>query len=183
MAWHWWRRGWAEQPGHLPILPLQLCGWECIGTSSPALGTARESPGWAGSAAGTQETKPREQSQGQEGAARWDRAFILGVSPWASSCCSGSSQHKSSLKENPPEISNIPRYIAFTTKIAACTAQASPELSNKIWNPVPLAWDAQIFCNSYRRSWLTAGAASWYCLLCTQNHTKQKQFGDFSFTK
>lgn len=86
-------------------------------------------------------------------------------------------------QQNPPKISNILHYVVFTTNIAACTAQAPSELSNKISNPAPLAWDAQIFCNSYTRSWLTAGAASWHCLLCTQNHTKQKQFGDFSFTK
>lgn len=111
-------------PGHSKGSPRQ--GWMCCWhTGEPAQGAEPR----AGEQHGGTLLSPRGSHLGHPQSAQ----FAHSTNP---------------ATEKPPEMSNIPHYVAFTTKIAACTAQAPPELSNKIWNPAPLAWDAQIFCNS-----------------------------------
>lgn len=113
-----------------PILPLHLCGWESIGTPSPAW--AQQGEPQAGldvllaHRRASQGAEPR--AGGQHGGTQLSpRGSHLGHPQSAQFAHS-----TNPATEKPPETSNIPHYVAFTTKIAACTAQAPPELSNKI---------------------------------------------------
>lgn len=138
-----------------PIVPQYLC----MGNAAPALGTPREHQAGLGVLL---QAEPGAAGHSRVGHRRVGHSRV-GHSPHlvCLTLCILLVMHKPN-PQTPSEISNILHYAAFTAITAACTAQTPPELSNKIWNSAPLAWDAQIFCNSYRRSWLTAGAASWH---------------------
>lgn len=148
-----------------PLLPQRICvGDSTSGSLTLLWAHSRKTPSVTSCDADTQEHEPRERRHGRPAAHTSstagrrmqqgrDAALALCVTPYrcpsASSQCSGAiSQHKSCHRENATEKSNILHYVSLTTEIDACTEQAPLELSNKIWNPVSLAWGTQIFCNS-----------------------------------